>query len=91
MNVKKSNTFSSSADKKEYLINHSFNCNDKHIIYLFTCNKWKLQYLGKTVDDFRLRWNDYKDNNRKYFRKEACIQQQLFEHFSSLPLSDKWK
>ena len=28
-------------------------------------------------------WNNYKDNNRKYLRKEACMQQQLFEHFSS--------
>ena len=25
----------------------------------------------------------YKDNNRKYLRKESCMQQHLFEHFSS--------
>ena len=36
-----------------------------------------------TVDDFRLRWNNYKNNNKKYLRKEACMQQHLFEHFSS--------
>ena len=42
-----------------------------------------MQYLGKTVDDFRLRWSNYKDNNRKYLRKESCMQQHLFEHFSS--------
>ena len=42
-----------------------------------------MQYVGKTVDDFRLRWNNYKDNNRKYLRKEACMQQLLLEHFSS--------
>ena len=42
-----------------------------------------MQYVGKTVDDFRLRWNNYKDNNRKYLRKESCMQQHLFEHFSS--------
>ena len=42
-----------------------------------------MQYVGKTVDDFRLRWNNYKDNNRKYLRKEACMQQHFFEHFSS--------
>ena len=83
INVTESNTFSSSVDKKEYVINHSFNCNDKCIIYLLTCNKCKMQYLGKTVDDFRLRWSNYKDNNRKYLRKESCMQQHLFEHFSS--------
>ena len=42
-----------------------------------------MQYVGKTVDDFRLRWNNYKDDNRKYLRKESRMQQHLFEHFSS--------
>ena len=40
-----------------------------------------MQYVGKTVDEFRLRWNNYKDNNRKYFRKESWMHQHLFEHF----------
>ena len=83
INVTESNTFSSSVDKKEYVINHSFNCNDKCIIYLLTCNKCKMQYVGKTVDDFRLRLNNYKVNNRKSLRKESYMQQHLFEHFSS--------
>ena len=69
INVTESNTFSSSVDKKEYVINHSFNCNDKCIIYLLTCNKCKMQYLGKTVDAFRLRWNNYKDNIGNTLRK----------------------
>ena len=43
-----------------------------------------MQYVSsKTVDDFRLRWNDYKNNNGKYLRKEACIQEHLFEDFSN--------
>ena len=33
----------------------------------------------QTIDDFRFRRNNYKDNNRKYPRKESCMQQ----HFSS--------
>ena len=79
----RSNTFSSSVEKKEYVINHSFNCKGKCIIYLLTYNKCKMQYVSKTVDAFRLRWNNYKDNNRKHLRKEACKQQHLFEHFLS--------
>ena len=72
------NTLSNSVDKKEYPINHSFHCNDKCIIYLLTCNKCQLQYVGKTVDDF-----NYKDNNRKYLGNEACMQQHLFEYYLS--------
>ena len=78
-----SNTFSSSVDKNEYVINRSTNCNDKCIICLLTCNKCELQYVGETVDDFRLRWNKCKYNDdRKYLRKEVCMQQHLFEYFS---------
>ena len=55
INVTESNIFSSSVDKKEFVINHSFNFNDKCIICLLTCNKCNMQYLGKPVNNFRLR------------------------------------
>ena len=42
-----------------------------------------MKYVGKTFDAFRLRWNNYEVNNRKYLRKETRMQQHLFEHFSS--------
>ena len=74
MNVTKINTFSSSVDKKDYVISHSFTCNDRSIIYFPTFNKCKLQSVGKTVDDFRLQQNKYKEN-KKYLRKEAWMQQ----------------
>ena len=51
------------------VINHNFNRNDKCIICLLTCNKCKMQYLGKIVDAFRLRWNNYKDNIGNTLRK----------------------
>ena len=41
------------------------------------------QYVGQTIDDFRFRWNNYKDNNRKYQRSETCMQEHLFRHFLS--------
>ena len=50
---------------------------------MLTSNECKMQYVGKTVDDFRLRWNNDKYNYRKCIRKDSCIQQHLFEHFSS--------
>ena len=30
---------------------------------------------------FRKRWNNYKNNARKFFRGESCMQKHLFEHF----------
>ena len=40
-----------------------------------------LHYLEKTVVEFRLRWNNYKMNDRNFF--QTCMQPHLFEHFSS--------
>ena len=47
------------------------------VIYIYK------QYVGSTADCFRYRWNNYKLNDRKYARGEACLQEHLFEHFSS--------
>ena len=38
LNVTETKTSSSAVTKKEYNINHKFNCNDKCLIYLLTCN-----------------------------------------------------
>ena len=74
---------SSTVTKKEYKINRKFNCNDKCLIYLLTCNECMLQYAGKSVDEFRLRWNNYKMNDRNFLKHQTCIQQHVFEHFES--------
>ena len=41
------------------------------------------QYVGKTVDKFRLRWNNYKTNHRNILKGETCMPQHLFEYFAS--------
>ena len=81
LNVTETSTFTSSVTGETYKINHSFNCNDKCLVYLLTCKVCKKQYVGQTVDSFRLRWNNYKCNCRKHERKEACMQQFLYDHF----------
>ena len=83
LNVTETKTFSSTVTKKKYKINHKFNCNDKCQIYLITHNKCILQYVGKTVNEFRLRWNNYKINNRNFLKGQTCMQQHLYEHFAS--------
>ena len=39
-----------------------------------TCKQCNKQYTGETTDLFRSRWNNYKDNTRKFDRKESCLQ-----------------
>ena len=51
---------------------------------LFTsCKVCGLQYVGSTTNKFRLRWNNYKENNRKVKRGEEHMQPLVFELFSS--------
>ena len=83
LNVTETKTFSSTVTKKEYIINHKFNCNDKCLIYLLTCKRCMLEYVGKTVDEFRIRLNNYKMNDRNFLKGQTCMQQHLFEHFAS--------
>ena len=42
-----------------------------------------MQYNGHTNDEFRYRWNNYKDNNRKSLRDEDHKQTGFFAHFQT--------
>ena len=37
--------------------------------------------MGETTDLFCNRWNNYKDNARKFDWKESCMQEHLYTHF----------
>ena len=82
-NVQNSDTFRSSVTSETFKINHRLTCDDKCLVYLFTCKTCSKQYTGETTDQFRLRWNNYKSNDRKFKRGEPCMQEHLFEHFYS--------
>ena len=82
LNVNETDSIASSVTKEEYKINHCFDCNEKCLIYLLTCKVCLKQYVGQTVDEFRLRWNNYRSYNKKYQRLEPCMQEHLFEHFN---------
>ena len=66
-------SFDSSVTKQGYKINHCFTFNEKCLIYFLTCKVSLKLYVGQTVDKFRLRWNNYKNNNRKYQRLESFM------------------
>ena len=46
-----------------------------------TCKACKKQNAGKTVDRFRLRWNNYKKSDVKFLRGEEIKQKSLHVHF----------
>ena len=63
LNFNETSIFTSSVTHETYKLNHKFDCNSK---CLWTCKQCSEQYVGQTIDDLRFRWNNYKDNNRKY-------------------------
>ena len=83
-NVVETDIFQSFVDKKVYKINHRFTCSDKCLVYLLSCKVCGRQYTGQTVDEFRYRWNNYKDNNRKSLRGNEHKQAGFFAHFQGL-------
>ena len=50
--INENETFESVQTKQKYKINHRLNCNDKCLIYLFSCKVCGLQYVGSTTDKF---------------------------------------
>ena len=45
--------------KKTYKISHSFDCNEKCLIYHLSCKSCSKQDVGNTTDHFRSRWTCY--------------------------------
>lgn len=69
---------------EKYEINNQFNCSEKCLIYLLTCQTCTKKYVGQTVDNFRNRWNNYKCNDKKFSKSQLCFQEHIFNHFDRL-------
>ena len=65
-------TFTSTVTGETYIINYRFDCNERCLVYLLTCNKCKTQYVGQPIDQFRSRWNNYKSDSRKVRELHVC-------------------
>ena len=61
-----------------YIYIYTYTYTYTYNIYIYKALK---QYVGQTVDMFRSQWNNYKDNSRKFYRGEDCMQRHLYEHF----------
>ena len=80
--ITETDMFTCNNDERSYKINHSFDCNEKCLIYLLTFNCCQKQYVGETVDGFRNRQNNYKDYARKFDRVEHCMRRHFYEQFT---------
>ena len=78
INADDASTFTSTVTGETLIINHKFDCNTRCLIYLLTCCKCKIQYVGQTVDQFHSRCNNYKSDSRKYSQGGSCKEQHLF-------------
>ena len=83
LNVSETDVFQSFQTKKQYKINDQLNCNDKCLIYLLSCKVCGLQYVGSTTDKFRLRWNNYKENNQKARGEEHIKRLQYYSYWQN--------
>lgn len=78
--------FQSSQDDRKYSINYNLNCNSSNVVYLITCKKCSLQYVGSTITKFRLRFNNHKSRIRKHSmlgQAEKEADDLLYRHFCS--------
>ena len=81
-----SSHFKSSQDNRRYSIKYNLNCNYTNVVYLMTCKKCALQYVGSTITKFKLRFNNHKSRIRKHKmlgQAEKLADDLLYRHFCS--------
>ena len=61
-NISPTSFFFSTVSKKRYEISEYMNCNTRNVIYLVTCLKCKLQYVGETKRTLRERFNNHRSD-----------------------------
>ena len=52
--------FKSRVTGRDFIINFTLNCNSDHVVYLLSCAKCEMQYIGSTINKFRIRFNNHK-------------------------------
>ena len=76
--------FSSKVTGNTYIINHKFDSSDNYLIYLLRCQKCHEKYVCKTIYQFRLKSNNYKDDSVITIVTNNSRKKHLYEHYSSV-------
>ena len=80
IHIPSGSTFTSTATRKTYSVvspNPSLTCATENVIYLITCKKCGIQYIGETGQKLRNRLN----NHRNRLRQLSNLY--LYQHFNS--------
>ena len=64
------NCFTSTSTNRTYPITQILSCKSKNVIYLVTCKKCKVQYVGSTSDEFQIRFRNHKSS--MITKKRTC-------------------
>ena len=56
---------------KSYIINSDMGCNSDHVIYLISCARCAMQYVGSTINKFRIRFNNHKSRLNSHVKLTA--------------------
>ena len=70
--------FKSLSTGRTYKINQNLSCSSKIVVYLDSCKKCNLQYVGSTSTEFKVRFRNHKSSMRRNKKKvQACSPFQL--------------
>lgn len=75
-----SKSFLSFQTGKNYTIHSRLSCDSKNVIYLASCKKCRLQYVGSTTTDFKVRFRNHKST--MLTNKTTC---EVAIHFNKTP------
>ena len=77
--LKENKIFYSACTNRYYNIRQHLDCKSKNVIYLATCNKCKVQYVGSTSNEFKVRFRNHK--SAMLTNKTTC---ELAVHFNKI-------
>ena len=77
-----SKDFGSFITGKSYAIRPKLTCDSKNVIYLISCKKCRLQYIGSTTTEFKVRFRNHKSS--MITNKKTC---EVAVHFNNTPHS----
>ncbi|KAJ8035078.1 hypothetical protein HOLleu_22175 [Holothuria leucospilota] len=73
-----SRIFYCAATGRSYYIKQYITCTTKNVIYLLTCSKCNVQYIGSTSTEFKVRFRNHKSH--MLTNKKTCVVATHFNH-----------